>query len=256
MKTTVSAAAGRKGGPAVIDAAKLDHTALNRAIRAHITDGRQSIAVANVLGQRYIAAGLAAKVELELQGVPGNDLGVFMDGPQITVRSNVQDMTGNTMGNGRIVIHGASGDLLGYAMRGGEIFVRDDAGYRVGVHMKAYREFLPTLVIGGIGHDYLGEYLAGGIIIALNRNNEKIAAHHIGTGMHGGIIYLRGAVEPWQLGREVGVLPLEAADTARLQNALTAFGRYFKISTQTIRVSDFVKYAPVSNRPYGNLYAY
>lgn len=241
---------------AVLDAAALDHSALNREIRALIAGGAQSISVANVLGQRYIAAGLAAKVELELQGVPGNDLGVFMDGPQITVRSNVQDMTGNTMGNGRIVIHGASGDLLGYAMRGGEIFVRDDAGYRVGVHMKAYREFLPTLVIGGIGHDYLGEYLAGGIIIVLNRNDEKVAAHHIGTGMHGGVIYLRGKIEPWQLGREVGVMPLDQDDTSRLRETIAAFGKYFGIATKAIQPADFVKYAPVSSRPYGNLYAY
>jgi glutamate synthase domain-containing protein 3 len=35
----------------------------------------------------------------------GNDLGMFMDGPLITVHGNVQDGVANTMNNGRICIH-------------------------------------------------------------------------------------------------------------------------------------------------------
>jgi glutamate synthase domain-containing protein 3 len=239
-----------------IDAARLDHSALNRELRALAAEEVERVSVSNVLGQRYIAAGLPAKIAIDLTGVPGNDLGVFMDGPSITVHNNVQDMTGNTMGGGRIVVHGASGDLLGYAMRGGEIIVRDDVGYRVGVHMKAYQELCPTLVVGGVGHDYLGEYLAGGIIIVLNRNDEKLTAHHIGTGMHGGVILMRGTVEPWQLGREVGVSAPTDADRALLARTITAFGKTFSLPVQHLRPGDFVRYAPVSSRPYGSLYAY
>lgn len=239
-----------------LDAAALDHTALNREIRARLKAGATALTVTNVLGQRYIAAGLKAELALELNGVPGNDLGAFMDGPEITVRANVQDATGNTMGGGRIIVHGGAGDLLAYAMRGGEIFVRDDVGYRVGVHMKAYQEYVPVMVAGGIGHDYLGEYLAGGVIVIINRNNEKISAHHIGTGMHGGIIYLRGKVEPWQLGREVGIVDRTAEDDARLAAALATFRRHFAVPLKGIVPGDFTKLAPVSNRPYGNMYAY
>lgn len=242
--------------PGVIDAAALDHAALNREIRARVRAGATALTVSNVLGQRYIAAGLKAGVALELLGVPGNDLGAFMDGPELTVRANVQDATGNTMGNGRIIVHGGAGDLLAYAMRGGEIFVRDDVGYRVGVHMKAYQEFVPTLVAGGIGHDYLGEYLAGGVIVIINRHNEPVTAHHIGTGMHGGVIYLRGQVAPWQLGREVGVVARDDADDARLAAALATFRKYFAEPLKGVTPRDFTKFAPVSNRPYGNMYAY
>ena len=42
------------------------------------------------------------------------------------------------MNAGEIVVHGNAGDALGYAMRGGAIYVRGDAGYRAGIHMKAY----------------------------------------------------------------------------------------------------------------------
>ena len=52
---------------------------------------------------------LGGGVRLALQGTPGNDVGAFMDGAEITVRGNVQDGVGNTMNAGRIVVPAASG---------------------------------------------------------------------------------------------------------------------------------------------------
>ena len=66
------------------------------------------------------------------------------------------------MNDGTIIVHGSIGDAAGYAMRGGEIFVRGSAGYRAGVHMKAYEDKLPVMVIGGCAGSFLGEYQAGG----------------------------------------------------------------------------------------------
>ena len=57
-------------------------------------------------------------------------------------------------------------------MRGGEIFVNGNAGYRAGIHMKAYREKKPILVIGGRTGSFLGEYQAGGLIIVLGLNDD------------------------------------------------------------------------------------
>ena len=53
------------------------------------------------------------------------------------------------MNEGSIVVHGSCGDATGYAMRGGTIYVEGNAGYRAGIHMKAYKGKLPVLVIGG-----------------------------------------------------------------------------------------------------------
>jgi len=85
-------------------------------------------------------------------------------------------------------------------MRGGKIFVRDNVGYRSGIHMKEYKDKVPVLVIGGTAKDFLGEYMAGGIIIVLNIDKEgndlgKIKGRFIGTGIHGGSIYIRGDVD-------------------------------------------------------------
>ena len=71
------------------------------------------------------------------------------------------------MNDGRIIVHGSIGDAAGYAMRGGESHVQGDAGYRAGIHMKAYGDKLPALVIGGAAGSFLGEYQAGGVILVL-----------------------------------------------------------------------------------------
>jgi glutamate synthase domain-containing protein 3 len=61
--------------------------------------------------------------------------------------------------------------------------------------MKEYKEKKPSLVIGGTAQDFAGEYMAGGVMILLGMNlkdGENHPAKYIGTGMHGGVIYLRG----------------------------------------------------------------
>ncbi|RKY65759.1 MAG: hypothetical protein DRQ02_09810 [Candidatus Latescibacterota bacterium] len=45
--------------------------------------GEQQIVLDNVNGQRYIGCGLKQPVQLVVNGVPGNDLAAFMDGPTI-----------------------------------------------------------------------------------------------------------------------------------------------------------------------------
>ena len=67
---------------------------------------------------------------------------------------------GNTMNDGRVIVHGNSTDITGYSMRGGKIFIQGEVGYRVGIHMKAYKEKQPLIVIGGKAGDFFGEYMA------------------------------------------------------------------------------------------------
>jgi len=122
-----------------IDADEMYYKELNSLLRAISSNGAERIEVHNVYGQRYIGIDLDAGIQIDIYGIPGNDLGAFMNGPRIVVHGNAQDDCGNTMNEGQIVIHGHAGDITGYSMRGGKIFVRDDAGYRVGIHMKEYQ---------------------------------------------------------------------------------------------------------------------
>ncbi len=241
---------------ATIDTTGIYYRDLNEQLRKLAADGITRFTLENVCGQRYIATDLPGEIEITINGTPGNDLGAFMDGPSITVNGNAQDACGNTMNNGHIVVHGRAGDILGMSMRGGSIFVRDGAGYRCAIHMKQYGEKKPMLVIGGTAQDFFGEYMAGGVAILLGLGEEGHNAKFIGTGMHGGVIYLRGTVEPHQLGREVGILELDANDTAIIEQAVREYSEYFGTSADEILAEKFIKLSPISSRPYGRLYTY
>jgi glutamate synthase domain-containing protein 3 len=232
---------------------------LNAKLRQAARNGTQKVELRNVYGQRYIGTNLDKPVEIEIFGIPGNDLGAFMDGPRIIVRGNAQDGCGNTMDGGEIVIHGHAGDILGLSARGGKIFVRDDVGYRAGIHMKEYQNKRPVVVIGGTAQDFLGEYMAGGILILLGLNleeGEQHKANFIGTGMHGGAIYLRGDVQEFQLGKEVGVAELDESDYSMLRELIGEFASHFGYGAEEILKHRFTKLFPLYLRPYGQLYAY
>jgi glutamate synthase domain-containing protein 3 len=251
--------ANRKNPIVKIDASGVYYRELNARLREVITNGTRRIKLRNVHGQRYIGTDLDKPVELEIFGTPGNDLGAFMNGPRIIVRGNAQDGCGNTMNDGEIIIHGHAGDITGLSARGGKIFIREDVGYRAGIHMKEYQGKKPALIIGGTAQDFLGEYMAGGTLILLGLNlkeGEHHKARFIGTGMHGGVIYLRGNVEEHQLGKEVGVTHLEDNDRQVLKQLVGEFAAHFGHDTSEILAHKFIKLFPRWLRPYGRLYAY
>jgi glutamate synthase domain-containing protein 3 len=249
----------RKNSVIKMDASGVYYRQLNANLREAITDSVRRIILRNVYGQRYIGTDLDRPVVIEIFGTPGNDLGAFMNGPRIIVHGNAQDGCGNTMNDGEIIVHGHAGDIIGLSARGGKIFVREDVGYRAGIHMKEYQDRKPALVIGGTAQDFVGEYMAGGVLILLGLNlkrGEHHKANFIGTGMHGGVIYLRGSVEEHQLGKEVGVAKLEEADLKVLKQLVGEFASHFGYDADEILNHKFIKLFPRWLRPYGRLYAY
>ncbi len=241
-----------------INAQGLHYRRLNEMIRAAIAEGESELVVQQVCGQRYIGAGLGPGVRLVLEGVPGNDLAAFMNGAEILVRGNVQDGVGNTMNAGRIVVHGDAGDLLGHSMRGGRIFIRGLVGYRCGVHCKAFAQQLPVIVVGHTAGDYLGEYIAGGVVIVLNEEDRDTSpvGRYAGTGMHGGAIFVRGPVHQHQVGAEVGFAEPDDDDWRLLSALIAEHCAAFDLDPGRFARTDFVKLYPHSTRPYGKLYSY
>lgn len=248
-----------KGQRLTINAGETHYRDLNARLRQAAEDGGMFIELFNVCGQRYIGTNLHQRVEITIHGTPGNDLAAFMDGPRIVVHGNAQDGCGNTMNSGEVIVHGRAGDAIGHAMRGGKIFIRDDAGYRAAIHMKEYDGKRPIIVIGGTAQHFLGEYMAGGVLVVLGltlRQGEHHVADFIGTGMHGGVIYIRGELADYQLGQEVGQVPLEESDYTLLMELIDEFGAHFGVNTETVLSQPFTKLVPLSSRPYGRLYAY
>ena len=162
-------------------------------------------------------------MEIEVFGTPGNDLGAFLFGHKITIHGNAQDGVGNTMDDGEISVEGRAGDVLGFSMRGGKIFIRDSVGYRTALHMKEFESKRPVLVIGGTSQDFLGEYMAGGIVIVLGLGGQLHKGNFLGTGMHGGVIYIRGSINETQIGGQVEISPLDDTDHEILDRYTSEF---------------------------------
>ena len=253
-----------------IDARGLYYRQLNEQVHKAVEGGATHIVIRNLTGQRYLGNGLRAACRLDLHGTPGQDLAMFMDGSvTINVYGNAQDGLCNTMTNGEVIVHGQAGDLVGHSLRGGQIYVRGSVGYRCGIHMKQYHEPVPVVVIGGTVGDYAGEYMAGGILIVLGleravapvgRNwqmrERPLVGRYLGTGMHGGVIYLRGDVEDHQMGREISRMSLDDADRQRLKICVERFAQHFDKDAGDILKGPFTKFMATSSRPYGRLYVY
>ncbi len=244
-----------------IDAKGMHFKELNEQVRAAVKDGEDEITLQNVNGQYYIGVGIREKPTITIEGVPGNDLAAFMDGPTLRVKSNAQDNIANTMNSGKVIIEGHAGDVLGYGMRGGKLHIKGNVGYRVGIHMKGYKKQIPTIVAGGTAGDFFGEYMAGGVLILLGLEGtdvktNPIAGDYLGTGMHGGKIFVRGEIDPTRIGAEVGILDLDENDHKLLKKCLEDFCADFDLSVDDIMKEPFKKLEPITDRPYGNLYAY
>jgi glutamate synthase domain-containing protein 3 len=125
--------------------------------------------------------------------------------------------------------------------------------------MKEYRDKMPAVVIGGTAQDFLGEYMAGGILILLGLNLGEGTSHKarfIGIGMHGGVIYIRGNIADYQLGKEVGVAGLKEKDYDALHKYVSEFAGHFGYNIDDIMMHRFIKLFPRWLRPYGRPYAY
>lgn len=240
-----------------IDSKNLYYRNLNRRIRAAFLKGQKEIVLRNILGQRYIGGGLNVPGRIVIQGTPGQDLGAFMNGPEIRVLGNAQDGVANTMNSGKIVVIGKAGEIPGYSMRGGKVLIGGDVEYRAGIHMKEYKDQVPILVIGGTTKDYCGEYMAGGRIVVLNLKNgrQSPVGDFVGTGIHGGAIFVRGAVDSRQLGIGAVFSDMDGEDTRFLKEILEEFAREMKVDLSRIDPrKDFIKITRRGYRPFGNLY--
>lgn len=229
----------------------LDYKTLNEALRQNSGD----ITIENCCGQRFIAAGMTDK-NITINGVPGNALGAYLNGSTIIVNANAQDAVGDTMNEGEIIIHGNIGDAAGYAMRGGKIFVKGNAGYRAGIHMKAYKEKVPVMVIGGTAGSFLGEYQAGGVIVVLGLEpqSKNIVGFFPCTGMHGGKMFLRSECKDIKFPSQVTSRPAEETDIEELKQYISEYCDVFGYNINDILSSPFTVVTPDSKNPYKQMY--
>jgi glutamate synthase domain-containing protein 3 len=234
----------------IVSARNLDFRELNRLIKA----SGDNIRIDECFGPRFIGSGIRGKT-ITINGTPGNALGAYLDGGIIEVNGNVQDAAGDTMNDGKIIIHGSAGDALGYAMRGGAIFVRDDSGYRTGLHMKEYKDKKPAVIIGGKAGSFLGEYLAGGLIVVLGIGSESSVpvGNFSGTGMHGGKIFIRTNRDLTSLPAQVAAEIAGEDDLMEIAPYISEFEGHFGIGRNLMK-DRFLVLRPNARNPYKQLY--
>jgi len=239
-----------------IDAKDLHYTPLNQQVRKAISDGVKEIVIDNVLGQRFIGDGIRGDdVTITVNGVPGGDLAMFMSGPTLIVNGNADHAPGNTMNQGNVIIHGSAGDATAHSMRGGRVYVRDNIGYRGGIHMKQYMEKRPILVVGGFARAFLGEYMAGGLLIVLGMNGqEPVAERGVGSGIHGGEIFVRGKVDEKYLGVGAQQQPATAEQMKTIKPIIEDFAKAFGIDPVPLLSEKYSRIAAANARPFANKY--
>ncbi len=234
----------------ILSAQEMDFRKLNRLVK----EAPDDVCIQGCCGQRFIGSGLRDKT-VTIHGTPGNALGAYLDGGTIEVYGNAQDATGDTMNAGEIIVHGSAGDALGYAMRGGVIYVRDNAGYRAGIHMKAYEDQQPVIVIGGRTGSFFGEYLAGGLLVVLGLGCEGVpVGNFTGNGMHGGRIFVRTRQPLPDLPAQVAVDTASPEELETIAPYLRKFGSLFGVETDCLLRDHFYLLRPNVKNPYQRLY--
>ena len=216
----------------LINASSLSYRALNEAIRK----GGIECRIEGCLGQRFIAAGMDSR-RISIDGIPGNALGAYLNGANIEVNGNAQDAVGDTMNAGTIVVQG-------------------NAGYRAGVHMKAYGDRLPMIVIGGRAGSFLGEYQAGGVIVVLglHAGEQPIVGNFPCTGMHGGKVFLRSDCRDVRFPDQVTARPAPPGELEPLYPVLERFCELFGEDVEELLDVPFTVATPDSSTPYRQMY--
>ncbi len=228
-----------------------------RELNIIINSDENDIEIDECYGHRFIASGLQTKKTITINGVPGNALGSYLDGAKIVVNGNVQDAVGDTMNSGEIIVHGNAGDALGYAMRGGIIYIKGDCGYRTGIHMKQYEDKKPVIVVGGKTGSFVGEYLAGGLIIILGLDTQAFPVGNFpGTGMHGGKMFIRSKFKPTHFPAQVSVDVATKEDLEEINEYVKGYCDKFSVSENEIINETFYVVTPNSNSPYKQIYTY
>jgi glutamate synthase domain-containing protein 3 len=147
-------------------------------------------------------------------------------------------------------------------MRGGRIFVRGNAGYRTGIHMKEYKDKKPVIIVGGHAGSFLGEYLAGGIIVVLGigawnaprgAGNDPVG-NFTGTGMHGGKIFIRTDKELVALPAQVTAEKAGKDDLREIEPVVSEFANYFGMDAQSLLNDHFFLLKPNAKNPYKQHY--
>ncbi len=174
-------AEGGRPGVAIAVPEIRDYHEINKEIVRHLDEGRRTIRLSSVRGQRLLAAGLRGgwSATIEIEGDAGPELAAGLDAPGLTVigLGSAADGAASGLRAGTLVILGRVGPALGYAMRGGLVVAAGSVGPRAGLGQSG-----GEIVVFGEAGPMAAERQSGGrFLIARGRLGP-----HPGFGRRGG----------------------------------------------------------------------
>lgn len=193
-------------------------------------DGGETEFVIHASGQHDIGGPIWSDSGAPLQFTvhnPGQRVGsMCLPGTRITVAGSASADVGWLNAGGQIVVKGDAGDTAGHCAASGTIYIGGRAGTRSGSLMKHDPlEPAPELWILKNCGSFSFEFMSGGIAVVCGYDAEEfpsVLGDRSCVGMVGGVLYVRGAVGGLS-GKDVKVLPLEAADVAYLSGQMPDF---------------------------------
>jgi glutamate synthase domain-containing protein 3 len=99
--------------------------------------------------------------------------------------------------------------------------------------------------------------MAGGIIIVLGLKGAlPIAEQGVGSGIHGGEIFVRGPVDDLCLGNGARKTPVTDEQKTMIRPIIEDFARTFGIDAEPLLASEYTRIAATSARPFANKYTW
>jgi len=121
--------------------------------------------------------------------------------------------------------------------------------------MKQYMQKRPIVVVGGSARAFLGEYMAGGILIVLGlKGQAPVMERGVGSGIHGGEIFVRGVIDEKYLGVGTRQQPATEEQMEMIRPIIADFARTFGIDPEPLLNAKYSRIAAISARPFASKY--
>jgi glutamate synthase domain-containing protein 3 len=180
--------------------------------REAIGAGVKRVKILNADGAHSIAAGLAAPLDVVIDGHAGYYAGGMNMHANITVQGNAGPGVGENMMSGTIRVEGFASTSAGASAHGGLLVIVGDAALRCGISLKG-----GDIVVGGSVGSFSAFMAQAGRLLVCGDAGDAL-----GDSLYEAVIYVRGKVR--SLGADARFEPMTEADYAAVRELLGAAG--------------------------------
>jgi glutamate synthase domain-containing protein 3 len=97
--------------------------------------------------------------------------------------------------------------------------------------------------------------MAGGLILVLGRGDAAtVSERGIGSGIHGGHIFVRGDINSQYLGVGARAHPCTPEERCLITPLIDEYCQYFRSDAAPFLDAEYTRISPASSRPFANMY--